>query len=296
MIDPRQIECFLSVSHTLHFSRSAQELHLAQPTVSESIRRLEKELGGELFDRTTRRVVLTDLGRMFIPEAKAALAALSGAMERGRAFAAQRVTELFIGYSYGLDTSILESIAQLQRTRPDLIISLRGRSTPRLMRMVRERHLDAAFCVMPERDAELDSCDMGAIRLVALMPDDHPFAQLNELALVDLVSEPLIAWPRAANPALYDQFARAMDDTGEPWTLVGTAVGAANVASRVLAGFGVGVLFEAEAAANPLPGVTSVVLGAGMPAIDRKLVWRSRVTDEGLLRFIEAVGLIAAGD
>jgi len=296
MVDPRQLECFLSVSRTLHFGKSAQELHLAQPTVSESIRRLEKELGGELFDRTTRRVVLTDLGLMFMPEARAALAALSGAMDRGRAFAAQRVTELFIGYSYGLDTSILESIAQLQRTRPDLIISLRGRSTPGLLRMVRERHLDAAFCVMPELDTQLDSRSIGEIRLVVLVPHDHPFARLNELALADLVSEPLIAWPRAANPALYDRFAQAMDGTGEPWTLVGTAVGGANVASRVLAGFGVGVLFESEAAANPLPGVTRVPLGRGMPKIERNLVWRSGSTDEGLLRFLEAVELIASND
>ncbi len=296
MIDPRQLECFLSVARTLHFGRSAQELHLAQPTVSESIRRLEKELGGELFDRTTRRVVLTDLGRKFVPEAKAALAALSGAMERGRAFAAQRVTELFIGYAYGLETSILESIAQLQRTRPDLLISLRSRSTPGLMRMVRERHLDAAFCVLPEVATDFDSLDLGELRLVALVPDEHPFASLDELAMTDLGTEPLIAWPRTANPALYDRFAAAMDRTGQPWTLVGTAIGAANVASRVLAGFGVGVLFESEAAANTLPGVTSVVLRAGAPEVNRKLVWRSGDRDEGLLRFIEAIKLIASDD
>ncbi len=67
-----------------------------------------------------------------------------------------------------------------------------------------------------------------------------------------------------------------MDATGAPWTLVGTASGAENVAARVLAGFGVGIVFDSVAAARPIPGVSYLPLGLGAPLVERWLVWRCR--------------------
>lgn len=86
----REIECFIAVADELHFGRAARRLHLAQPSVSESVRSLERQVGGPLFDRTSRSVVLTDLGRAFLGDARDAYGDLVAAFDRARSLAGAR--------------------------------------------------------------------------------------------------------------------------------------------------------------------------------------------------------------
>ncbi|HVW45165.1 MAG TPA: LysR family transcriptional regulator, partial [Amycolatopsis sp.] len=97
-MDLRELDAFVAVAEELHFGLAAKRLHVSQPTVTEAVKRLERDLGGQLFDRTTRRVVLTPLGSAFLPEAHAAIAAVTAAYEVGRRRArAQR--ELLVAFS-----------------------------------------------------------------------------------------------------------------------------------------------------------------------------------------------------
>ena len=83
----RQLEAFVAVAAELHFGRAARQLHLSQPTLSELIQRLERELGTPLFTRTTRRVALTGAGSELLGRAKLILDELAAAKaaEIGRA-------------------------------------------------------------------------------------------------------------------------------------------------------------------------------------------------------------------
>jgi DNA-binding transcriptional LysR family regulator len=105
------------------------------------------------------------------------------------------------------------------------------------------------------------------------VPSDHPLARQASASLAEIAREPLIGWPRTINPALYDRFAAAMDATGVPWTLVGTAVGADNVAARVLSGFGIGMIFESFMPSRPPDGIAYVPIGDDAAHVDRVLVW-----------------------
>jgi hypothetical protein len=90
------------------------------------------------------------------------------------------------------------------------------------------------------------------------------------------------------NPALYDEFAAAMDATGAPWALVGTTAGAVEVAARVMSGFGIGVLLESVARAQPIDGVCAVTVRNG-PVVDRQLVWRRDDRSELVGAFVAAM-------
>jgi DNA-binding transcriptional LysR family regulator len=134
---------------------------------------------------------------------------------------------------------------------------------------------------------------VGACRLAALVRDDHPFARRDSVDLAELAAEPLIVWGRAVNPALYDEFASAMDATGAPWALVGTAAGAVEVAARVMSGFGVGVVLEPVAQAHRIDGVRAVTVRDG-PVVSRTLVWRRDDRSELLGAFVAAMRRRAA--
>jgi DNA-binding transcriptional LysR family regulator len=271
-MDLRQLECFLEVKEQLHFGRAAERLYLAQPTVSESIRRLERELGGALFDRTTRRVTLTPLGEAFAVDAQQAYAAVQVAYERGRAMAEQQGQQFSVGYTGDYDP-LVDVVAQLQRER-HVLVTLRTMSTPRLVAALGVRKLHAAICWEPTSCAELVTLGLGVSHLVAVVPDGHPLAGRGHIALRDLAREPLVAWPRSVNPVAYDRFAAAMEATGVPWALVGTATGADNVLARVLSGFGVGLLYQTIADTRHVSGVSYVRVDDDATAFERKLVWR----------------------
>jgi DNA-binding transcriptional LysR family regulator len=285
-MDLRQLEIFLSVAKHLHFGKAAEELYLSQSTVSQSISRVERELGGELFDRTTRRVRLTPLGSSFLVDAGEAHAGVVAAYERGRRYASNGENQLAVGYSTDVGGDLVALIPRLQARCPGVGVRLRALRTIDQLRALRRRELDVGVCWAPELDDELDAVVIGRSCLVAMVPAGHPFASRSEVDLADLAGEPLIAWPRAVNPALYDCFAEAMDAAGPPWALVGTASGAVDVATRVISGFGVGVLFESVAAARPIVGVQYARLRDG-PTVDRVAVWRRNDQRASLRALIE---------
>ena len=273
-MDLRQLECFLKVAEHLHFGRAAEELYLGQPTVSEAIRRLERDVGGPLFERTTRRVTLTPLGEAFLAEARPAFEGVQRAYERGRSLAQQQALEFHLGYTGELGEDLLDAIAALQTEAPGVLVSLRAMSTGRQVRAVQEGRLHAAIGWVPELGPDLDSLLLGTATLVAVVPASHALAEQDVTSLAEIAHEPLIAWPRSANAVTYDRFAEAMDATGVPWTLVGTAAGADTVAARVLSGFGIGVLFESFAEVRPLEGLAYVPVKDEDPVIERMLFWR----------------------
>ena len=275
-MDLRQLECFLAVAEHLHFAKAGESLYLAQPTVSESVRRLERELGGDLFDRTTRRVTLTPLGEAFLPEARTAFESIRHAYDRGRALASSQSNELLVGYAGDAKGQLVDVVNRVQRRYAGGIVSLHAMPTPRQVRLVIRGDLHAAIAWEPIVEEGLKQVHIGSSGMVVVVPSDHPFTNYTEVELSELAREPLVAWTRAVNPGLYDVFSDAMDAAGAAWTLVGTADGAANVATRVLAGFGIGVMVEAFLPRHPVDGVSYVRIANSSTLVRRVLLWRAR--------------------
>ena len=287
-MDLRQLEVFLEVKEQLHFGRAAERLYLAQPTVSETVRRLERELGGQLFDRSTRQVRLTPLGEAFAPRARAAYDAVVQAYEQGRAFARDEAARLVVGHT-GDVPGLVDLVVRLQEARPGVIVSLRARATARLMADLVAGRVHAVVGWDPAPAEGVERIELRRTPMVAVLPAAHPLARREEVPLGELAAEPLVGWPRAVNPTSWDRFAAAMDATGRPWALIGTALGADDLVARVRSGFGIGVGYGENVPGSEVAAVVTRPLAAPGLEVVRTVVWRSDDRHPALAPFVELV-------
>ncbi|MCX5386413.1 LysR family transcriptional regulator [Streptomyces sp. NBC_00083] len=195
----RQLSYFVTVAEELHFGRAAERLHIVQSAVSQQIRRLERELGRELFDRSSRHVRLTASGERLLPEAREVLAAA----ERARAAVRERST-LRLGTSNGLGEHLDRVLDVFARLAPDTAVELTSAPARERLAQVADGRLDAAFVRAPEPVPGLRAVPLWQDPLVVALPAAHPLARHEEIALSELAALPLCITERRSNPALVD--------------------------------------------------------------------------------------------
>ncbi|MEV7027709.1 LysR substrate-binding domain-containing protein [Kitasatospora sp. NPDC093558] len=203
----RQVRYFLAVAEELHFGRAAERMHIVQSAVSQQIRRLERELGVDLFDRTTRSVTLTPAGSVFVDRARAVVAAEQAALDAIAAFreeAAGGVAALRIGTNVGLGARLERLLAALDRRAPGLAVELVSAAPADRLQRVRDGELDAAFVRGTARSPGLELLPVWQERFVVALSAGHPLAARETVGLADLAGMPLRIAPREANPHLVD--------------------------------------------------------------------------------------------
>jgi DNA-binding transcriptional LysR family regulator len=193
----RQLEYFVTVAEEANFTRAAEKVHVAQPGVSAQIRRLERELGQELLDRSGRSVRLTEVGAAVLPYARAALAAAAGARH-----AVDELTGLVRGHvavgtvtSHNVDLPGL--LAGFHEDHPAVEITLAEDNSDRLIDALRDGGLDAAVLAIGAAK-EVPGL---ALLVVADEPIDaavghgHELANRSRISLGELMDRPLISLP-----------------------------------------------------------------------------------------------------
>jgi DNA-binding transcriptional LysR family regulator len=204
-VDVRHVRYFLAVFDELHFGRAAGRLHMTQPALSQAIRRLEQELGVELFVRTSRSVAPTEAGRSFAAEARKALSAFEEAVREARR-AGGVGAALRIGWT---ETVPLEGVSRFVRAFhlrvSDVETEVVHIPYAELIRLLRDGDLDLALLHHALDDPELDVEPVFAgERLAVLLPREHPLAGRPTIGPEDLRETPVMLAPREANPPLYD--------------------------------------------------------------------------------------------
>jgi DNA-binding transcriptional LysR family regulator len=201
-VELRQLRYVVTVAEERHFGRAAERLHIGQPAVSQQIRRLERELGVALFDRSPRHVRLTEAGQRFLPAAREVLAAEERARAAVTAAPGSRVVRL--GTSTGLGANLERVLDAVRQGAPELTVELVAGATQARLERVAAGELDAAFVRGPVEHPQLRAVPVWRDELLAALPARHPLAAGPDVALADLATVPLRMTERRHNPPLVD--------------------------------------------------------------------------------------------
>jgi DNA-binding transcriptional LysR family regulator len=190
-LDHRQLRYFVAVAEELHFGRAAERLGMAQPPLSRAIKNMERQLGVQLLERTTRQVALTAVGETLLRDARIALDAITTATERARS-AARPVPGLRVALKADYDAGLLPLILAAFREAPAAVpveLILGGRDEQ--VTALREGRADLAVLPRPfdERGLDVEHL-LTEPRVLALAADD-PLAARTGLHLTDLVGRTL---------------------------------------------------------------------------------------------------------
>jgi DNA-binding transcriptional LysR family regulator len=195
----RQLEHFVAVAEEGNFTRAAERAVIVQSGLSSSIRALERELGVELFVRSTRRVSLTPAGEALLPEARRSLAAARAGRDAVAAVDGLERGELAVGISQVLPPSVdvPELLATFQRAYPGVELRLRQADPGTQLAAIRDGVLDLAFTPLIDQPGpDIAFTTIHRDPLVFVCSPDHRLASRRRIHLAEIAHKPFVDLPR----------------------------------------------------------------------------------------------------
>jgi LysR family transcriptional regulator, hydrogen peroxide-inducible genes activator len=188
-----QLRYVCAIADTGNFSRAAERCNIAQPSLSQQVLKLERDLGAKLFDRLGRSVGLTEAGRAFIPYARAILEQ----MEMARTSVADKNADLRGSVAVGVIPTVAPYLipsytVAFAKRFPDAKLRIVEETTSVLIGGLRDLSIDVAILALPLRHKELELFPIRTEPLFAVMRKDHPRASAESLALKDLRGESFV--------------------------------------------------------------------------------------------------------
>jgi DNA-binding transcriptional LysR family regulator len=288
-VELRHLRYFLSLAEERHFGRAAARVHVAQPALSQQIKQLERELGVELFRRTTRRVELTDAGRRLEQHARSVLASVERAETDIAMVASGRAGRVSVGFIGTATYDVLPRFARTVRSElPDVDLQLRGELlSPQLLAGLADREYDLVV-VRPEPTARpgIDVRPLRSEPLVAVLPAHHRLVRRRRIDLRSLADEAFVMHPSGHRSSIHEQVLRACAHAGFQPTSILEVAETATLVVFVAAGLGVAVVPEPVRSLG-LSGVAYVPLTRA-PSVDLALALRTDV-DSPVVREVAAI-------
>jgi len=291
----RQLKYFVAVAEELHFRRAAERLYVAQPAVSEQIRKLEAELGVRLFDRTNRRVAITEAGAALLEEGRRVLAQADTAQLAARNARERADAWLRIGYlPDSLPASVPRALGHLARDAPRVRVSLETGPAIRLIQRVRDRELDAVVAGLPAPTAGLLVTSLGHQSMVAAIAVTDARAVAPAVSLARLAPTRLVTMARDVNPAFYDAVVSLCRDAAVAPTLFEVPEPRVeSVLLAVAAGAGPALLPAAVTERYAIPGVRFVPLEDGDSAFESAVLTQPDADNMASAAFLNALARFA---
>ncbi len=242
----RHLRYFIAVAEELHFGRAAQVLGISQPPLSQQIQALEQEVGARLFERTNRRVELSEAGRLFLQEARLVLAQVDKAADVARRAQLGELGELKIGFtsSAPFNSSIPQAIFAFRQAFPAVHLNLQEMSSTEVAESLVDESIQVGLMRPLPLPDSLGVIELMREPLVAVLSAGHPLVGGSErgLHLAQLADEPFVFFPRTYGSGLYAQLLNLARDAGFSPHFAQEAGEAMTIIGLVAAGLGVSVL------------------------------------------------------
>ncbi|MFD7406874.1 LysR substrate-binding domain-containing protein [Streptomyces sp. NPDC059866] len=271
----RHLRYFLAVAETRHFGKAAQALHMAQPPLSQAIRRLETELGVDLFIRTTRQVALTGAGEVFRTDVERILKAVDEAAARVGRFASGVEGVLRVGLTGSASYRQLPVLARLlKHEMPHVMMEVHTEMlTPAQELGLIERRLDVGMLRPPIRQEGLAHRPLANEPLIVAVPEEHWLAEADTVRVEQLRHEDFIMYGATLGSVVNDAVVRSCLASGFyphcAYEITETSAALALVA----AGLGIAVLPDSVRSA-PREGVMCKEI-EGALTVPLVLAWRA---------------------
>jgi DNA-binding transcriptional LysR family regulator len=215
---------------------------MAQPPLSQQIRRLESLLGTPLFERTTRGVSLTPAGAVLRERARSTISRLEDDLEQTRRIARGEEGRLAVGFSGSvMFTGLPAAIQRYRRAHPRVEVDLREMWTAEQLLALADGSIDVGFLRDGERRPELTIVPLLRERFFAAMPGDHALRRQRTVDMASLAEEPFVLFSRRHGDLAYERTVRCCLDAGFQPRIVQEAPQFPTLIRLVAAGVGVSI-------------------------------------------------------
>lgn len=202
-----ELKIFVTVAQTLNFTQAAEQLHFSQPTLSRHISDLEKELGRELFTRTTRKVKLTEFGRHFLVETRRLLKSYQQLLDQMSNLGKQRFGTLTIGTPDLMTRTFLPNVIKLFHQKyPGIMIDIRIIEPGACISMLKNKIIDIGFFASTDSDVTQAAIEVETVsegRLCLVVGTSHRFSAYDSVPPHELQGEHIYTSARNNTPYLW---------------------------------------------------------------------------------------------
>jgi DNA-binding transcriptional LysR family regulator len=241
-IELRHLRYFVAVAEELHFGRAAARLHLAQPPLSQQIRKLEEILGTALFLRTSRSVSLTAAGEAFLERAQVTLRKVQRDLEEARSVGRGELGSLNIGFVGSAMLTTLPAIfRRFHQDLPQVRLHLHESFTSRVIEGLGNGTLDAGILRDGDPVEGLRAEAIYSEPFVAVVPATHRLAALGSISAAALRDEPFVFYPRSAGTRAFEKPFSLCEEHGFRPQVVQEATHWMTILQLVGAGLGVSI-------------------------------------------------------
>ncbi len=273
-VDGTRLRYFFVLADEGHVGRAATRLGIAQPSLSQQIRRLERELGVTLFRRHPKGVDLTEAGARLDREARPAYRALADAVRAVRVTSGSAAVRIGVCHAAFAEHPAVAAVADIAGTaigafNVEYVSALNSEA----IALVRSGDLDVAFIYDPLEDTEVDAVPAFTDTPAVVLPADHVLAEQDVLTIDELAPYPILWWERDAIPGTYDALVSACRRAGFEPQLIDVPDIPGVLAGMLAEGAGVSVISEFVARANTDPAIVWRPLIRPRVVLNGLMIW-----------------------
>lgn len=247
-----RLRYFLMVAEELHFSRAAERLHMAQPPLSQQIRELERELGMRLFERTTRRVTLTEAGRMLQVEGRRLVRDADGLTRRMNGLRLGEAGVLRLAFVDSASYSVMPKLVRSHRSRwPMMTYELTSMSSDQQHAALAAGQIDVGIARTAGPSATMRSVTVLNEPLMVAVGPDHRLARQKSTSVRQLAAEAFVGFDRHVSPSLHAELRAFFASEGVTYDPTIEATEYTTVLGLVASGQGIAVVPACVGAFQP---------------------------------------------